>query len=134
MDRAGATIIHITGDPYGEAIKAAVGEGADIVFVDAPCSGTGTWRRNPEAKWTLDEARLKTFRAAQAQLLDRAAQLAKPGGRIVYVVCSVLPSESVAQIERFAARHAGWRTSKSIRLTPAQDGTDGFFAAILTRN
>ena len=134
MDRAGAKIIEIAGDPYGGAIKTAVGEGADIVFVDAPCSGTGTWRRNPEAKWTLDEARLKTFRAAQSQLLDRAAELTKPGGRIVYVVCSVLPSESVAQIERFTARHKGWQLTKSQRLTPANDGTDGFFAAVLTRN
>jgi len=134
MDRAGATIIQIVGDPYGEAIKLEVGEGADIVFVDAPCSGTGTWRRNPEAKWTLDETRLKTFRAAQTQLLDRAAELVKPGGRIVYVVCSVLPSESTAQVERFAARHPGWRLSKSARFTPAHDGTDGFFAAILTRS
>ncbi|MCE9523303.1 MAG: RsmB/NOP family class I SAM-dependent RNA methyltransferase [Alphaproteobacteria bacterium] len=133
LDRAGASIVQIAGDPYGEAIKASVGEGADIVFVDAPCSGTGTWRRNPEAKWTLDPARLKTFRAAQAQLLDRAAVLTAPQGRIVYVVCSVLPSESSGQIDAFLARHPGWSVSTAKRFTPAHDGTDGFFAAIFTR-
>jgi 16S rRNA (cytosine967-C5)-methyltransferase len=129
--RAGATIIDIVGDPYGGAIAAAVGEGADIVFVDAPCSGTGTWRRNPESKWTLDEARLANFRAAQVRLLDRAAKLAKPSGRIVYVVCSLLPSEGHEQIEQFITRNPAWRLANSTRLTPARDGTDGFFAAVL---
>lgn len=131
--RAGATIIDIVGDPYGGAISTAVGDGADIVFVDAPCSSTGTWRRNPESKWTLDEARLANFRAAQTKLLDRAVQLAKPGGRIVYVVCSLLPSEGVEQIEHFVARNPAWHLTKSTRLTPARDDTDGFFAAVLER-
>lgn len=131
--RAGATIIDIVGDPYGGAIATAVGEGADIVFVDAPCSGTGTWRRNPESKWTLDEVRLANFRAAQTKLLDRAVQLAKPGGRIVYVVCTLLPSEGGQQIDQFIARNPGWYLTKSTRLTPARDDTDGFFAAVLQR-
>lgn len=132
--RAGATIIETQGDPYGLAVKAAVGPGADAVFVDAPCSGSGTWRRNPEAKWTLDEQRLEGYRAAQVQLLDRAVELVHPGGRIVYAVCSVLPSERQAQIDAFIGRHDGWRVDGSLDLTPARDATDGFFAARLVRS
>jgi 16S rRNA (cytosine967-C5)-methyltransferase len=131
--RAGATIVEIVGDPYGGAINTAAGEGADVVFVDAPCSGTGTWRRNPESKWTLDEARLAAYRAAQAKLLDRAAELAKPDGRILYAVCSVLPQEGEVQAKAFVARHPNWRTARSLILTPARDQTDGFFAAELRR-
>jgi 16S rRNA (cytosine967-C5)-methyltransferase len=131
--RAGATIVDIAGDPYAEAIASRVGEGADIVFVDAPCSGTGTWRRNPEAKWTLDEQRLAGFRAAQTKLLDRAAELTRPAGRIVYVVCSLLPCEGADQMTAFIARNPAWRLIDTTRLTPAQNGTDGFFAAVLER-
>lgn len=131
--RAGATIVEIVGDPYGGAIKAAAGEGADLVFVDAPCSGSGTWRRNPESKWTLDETRLAAYRAAQTKLLDRAAELAKPTGRILYAVCSLLSQEGEAQVTAFAARNPSWRVAQSLMLTPARDQTDGFFAAELRR-
>ena len=148
-DRAGATIIEIAGDPY---VLALPGTGADVVFVDAPCSGTGTWRRNPEAKWTLTPARLDGYRAAQVQLLDRAAGLCAAQGRIVYATCSVLPSEGPAQVDAFLARHPGWSVKRATdiwtvatkttpptglarfgALTPAQDGTDGFFTAVLAR-
>lgn len=132
LARAGAGIVEIVGDPYGGAIKAAVGEGADLVFVDAPCSSTGTWRRNPESKWTLDEARLATYRAAQTKLLDRAADLAKPGGRILYAVCSILPEEGEAQTQAFLARHADWHPTSTLKLSPARDATDGFYAALLS--
>ena len=128
--RAGASIIEIVGDPYGGAITTAAGQGADLVFVDAPCSGSGTWRRNPEAKWTLDEERLHTYREAQAKLLDRAATLVHSGGRIAYAVCSMLPSEGEAQVAAFAARKTGWHVAEKQMLTPARDGTDGFFVAI----
>lgn len=131
--RAGASIIETIGDPYGAAVKAAVGHGADLVFVDAPCSGSGTWRRNPESKWTLDSKRLDGYLAAQAQLLDRAVALVRPGGRIVFAVCSVLPSERAAQVDAFVMRHPGWRPEAMLDLTPAQDATDGFFAARLVR-
>jgi 16S rRNA (cytosine967-C5)-methyltransferase len=130
--RAGAAIVEIVGDPYGGAIKAAAGEGADLSFVDAPCSGSGTWRRNPESKWTLDEARLAAYRVAQEKLLDRAAELAKPSGRILYAVCSLLPQEGVAQAHAYTARHPRWRLVKSLTLTPARDETDGFYAALLS--
>lgn len=129
--RAGASIVEIVGDPYGGAVVSAKGEGADLVFVDAPCSGTGTWRRNPEAKWTLDRERLASYSAAQIKLLDRAAELTKPGGRIVYAVCSVLPAEGEAQVKAFAARHPTWQVVSTQSLTPARDETDGFFVAVL---
>jgi 16S rRNA (cytosine967-C5)-methyltransferase len=131
--RAGAKIIEIVGDPYGGAIAAAAAGGADIVFVDAPCSGSGTWRRNPESKWTLDARRLEGYRTAQAKLLDRAVALTKPHGRIVYAVCSLLPSEGPGQVAAFLGRTSGWTMPKSARWTPACDGTDGFFVAILMR-
>lgn len=125
--RAGATIVEAGGDPYA----AGVVLGADAVFIDAPCSGSGTWRRNPEARWTLDSARLETYRAAQTQLLDRACELVRPGGRIVYAVCSVLPSERSEQIDGFIRRHPDWRIDATLDVTPARDRTDGFFAARL---
>jgi 16S rRNA (cytosine967-C5)-methyltransferase len=131
--RAGARIIEELGDPYGDGIRRAVGAGADVVFIDAPCSGSGTWRRNPEAKWTLDEARLQTYRTAQVQLLDRAVELVRAGGRLIFAVCSVLPCERQAQVDAFLQRHPGWRVDGVVDLTPARDQTDGFFAARLVR-
>lgn len=124
--RAGATIIEQAGNPYGAAVT-----GADVVFIDAPCSGSGTWRRNPEAKWTLDAARIESYRQAQTQLLDRAAEIVRPDGRLVFAVCSVLPSERLEQVDAFVKRHPAWRLDASLDLTPARDGTDGFFAARL---
>jgi 16S rRNA (cytosine967-C5)-methyltransferase len=104
-----------------------------VIFIDAPCSGTGTWRRNPEAKWTLDEARLAAYRAAQAKLLDRGAQLAKPDTRIAYAVCSLLKPEGEDQVHAFCVRHPDWKATAMQTLTPARDDTDGFFIAILDR-
>lgn len=132
--RSGATIITMAGDPYGERLTQLAGAGADLVFVDAPCSGSGTWRRNPEAKWTLDETRLQGYLAAQVQLLDRAAGLVSPAGRIVHAVCSILPEEGPEQAAAFCARHAGWSVSRTLQLSPASTDTDGFFAAELRRS
>lgn len=117
---------------------------ADAVLVDAPCSGTGTWRRNPEARWRIDPAQLERLAATQARLLDIAAALVSPAGRIVFVTCSLLDAEGSDQIDAFLARHAGWRPEtldlplgrsrgKGWRLSPFQDGTDGFFIARLSR-
>ena len=131
IERAGATIIDIAGDPYSESVKHRVGDGADLVFIDAPCSGSGTWRRNPESKWTLDAVRLDGYRSAQTQLLERAAALTGPRGRIVYAVCSVLPAEGPVQIESFCRRFPSWRTGMVRTLTPARSDTDGFFVAEL---
>ncbi|WP_427967477.1 RsmB/NOP family class I SAM-dependent RNA methyltransferase [Altererythrobacter sp.] len=115
---------------------------ADCVMVDAPCSGTGTWRRKPEAKWRLTPERLSRFSAAQDNLLDIAAKLTKPGGRIAYVTCSLLDAEGKDRIAAFLRRNPGWNPLEpglslgrihgaGIRLTPYHDGTDGFFIAIL---
>jgi 16S rRNA (cytosine967-C5)-methyltransferase len=117
---------------------------ADVVLVDAPCSATGTWRRNPEARWRLTPERLDRFAATQARLLDVAAQLVRPGGHLTYVVCSLLDAEGKDQVSAFLRRHPEWqsqpieagagrRHGEGLRLTPAHDGTDGFFVARLAR-
>jgi len=130
-ERAGATIIEVAGDPYADDLARMLGRGADLVFVDAPCSGSGTWRRNPESKWTLTPSTLARYGEAQVRLLDRARALVAPGGRIVYAVCSLLPAEGAGQAQAFCARHAGWHVARDMLLTPLASGTDGFFAAEL---
>jgi 16S rRNA (cytosine967-C5)-methyltransferase len=116
----------------------------DAVLVDAPCSGTGTWRRNPEARWRLTPERLARFSKMQSHLMDIAAGLVKPGGRIVFVTCSLLDAEGSDQASAFLTRHQGWSAEKldlplgrprgtGWRLSPFHDGTDGFFIARLTR-
>lgn len=114
---------------------------ADAVLVDAPCSGTGTWRRNPEARWRLTPAQLERYVAIQARLLDVGAALVRPGGRLVFVTCSLLDAEGADQAAAFLARHgAGWQPETptlpagtqrgpGLRLSPHHDGTDGFFIA-----
>ncbi len=117
---------------------------ADAVLVDAPCSGVGTWRRNPEARWRLTPAQLARLVALQARLIDLAAVLIRPGGRLVYVTCSLLDAEGPDQIAGFLTKCADWRAESlelsagsrhgdGLRLTPGHDGTDGFFVARLVR-
>ena len=117
---------------------------ADVVLVDAPCSGSGTWRRNPEGRWRLTPERLDRLIGVQQRLLDLGAELVKPGGRLVYAVCSLLSREGAGQIADFQSRHSSW-ISEETRiaggrvdgpgrlLTPGHDGTDGFFVARLRR-
>ena len=81
---------------------------ADLVLVDAPCSGSGTWRRNPEGRWRLMPERLERLTAAQQHLLDMAAELVRPGGRLIYAVCSLLSREGAGQIDRYLERHSSW--------------------------
>ena len=131
LQRSGASIVELAGDPYADALTERVVGGADLVFVDAPCSGSGTWRRNPEAKWTLDPARLDAYRTAQRRLLDRAADLVKPSGVIVYATCSLLPSEGPQQLIALAQRRPGWKAEIVQTMTPYRDRTDGFFVARL---
>lgn len=117
---------------------------ADIVFVDAPCSGTGTWRRNPEARWRLTHERLDKLVATQRHIMGLAAELVRPGGALVYVVCSVLDDEGANQIQAFLNAFSGWTTAPlalsagrprgaGLRLTPLADSTDGFFVAKMVR-
>jgi 16S rRNA (cytosine967-C5)-methyltransferase len=112
----------------------------DLVLVDAPCSGSGTWRRNPEGRWRLTPERLERETAAQARLLGIAAELVRPGGRLVYAVCSLLSREGAGQAAAFLSRHSSWTMHDPVTgagrpdgggrlLTPGHDGTDGFFIA-----
>jgi 16S rRNA (cytosine967-C5)-methyltransferase len=104
----------------------------DVVLLDAPCSGTGTWRRQPELRWRITPERLAELIATQDALLDQAAARVKPGGRLVYATCSVLPCENADRIARFLESHPGFSTSgEAFRASPLSTGTDGFFAAVL---
>jgi 16S rRNA (cytosine967-C5)-methyltransferase len=121
------------------------------VLVDAPCTGSGAWRRNPAAKWSLTPERLDQHLAAQKDLLAAAAPLVAPGGRLIYATCSVLPPENEAQIFAFLEAHSDFKPlpvnqvwaeviggpcpggEPYLRLSPASHETDGFFVAILER-
>jgi len=117
---------------------------ADVVLVDAPCSGSGTWRRNPEGRWRLTPERLQRVTKLQSRLLDIAVPLVKPGGTLVYAVCSLIASEGASQVATFLGRHSSWSAQEALGsigrkdgdgrlLTPGHDGTDGFFVARLQR-
>jgi 16S rRNA (cytosine967-C5)-methyltransferase len=152
LRRAGASIVQRRAlssarDPWVKRHAA----GFDRVLVDAPCTGTGTWRRNPDAKWRLREDDVAELTALQADLLASACRLVRPGGRLVYVTCSLLKDEDEDQVARFLAAHgdfallpiAGvWREAVGgaaptradmLRLSPARHGTDGFFVAVMER-
>ena len=126
----------------------------DRVLVDAPCTGTGTWRRNPDGRWTLSPLEIAELPPKQSEILDAAAKLVKPGGRLVYATCSLLPVENEERVAAFLAAHPDFSALPApqvwaeavgtpfpeaassgayLRLTPARHGTDGFFAAILER-
>ena len=146
-ERAGAGFIQtVLLDSGREASALGTHEGkADVVLVDAPCSGTGTWRRNPEARWRLTPDRLDRLVKEQARILDIAAPLVRPGGRLVYAVCALTDAEGKAQIDAFLVRHPGWRAlpqdmppgrpwGHGRLLSPRHDGTDGFFLAVLEKS
>lgn len=132
-------------DPGREIEGLANVSGAcDLVIVDAPCSASGTWRRNPETRWRLTPARLRQLAETQLRLLDIADQCLAPGGRLVYIVCSLLDIEGSGLIARFLAaapngfrpvaiEDAGRPHGAGRLLTTCHDGTDGFFFAILER-
>jgi 16S rRNA (cytosine967-C5)-methyltransferase len=144
-ERAGARMVETRLLDPGREMEALedLAGAADAVLVDAPCSGVGTWRRNPEARWRLTPGALDRLVAAQVRLLDLAARLVRPGGRVVYVVCSLLDEEGAEQFDAFLARHPrfaaaplelplGTARGQGLRLTPFRDGTDGFFIACAT--
>ena len=121
----------------------------DRVLIDAPCTGTGTWRRNPDARTRLQPTDLSELVEKQHTILATAAKLAKPGGRVIYATCSILREENELQIERFLAENAGYRVlpvpeiwpgptacpvqGPYLTLTPRLHNTDGFFTAVLER-
>ena len=112
---APASIIATSARPKGAGDTLAISTAsADLVLIDAPCTGTGTWRRNPDAKWRMRPGALEVRLKDQVTVLDRAAALVKPGGRIAYVTCSVLPPENGEQILDFIARHPGFRGGAAV--------------------
>ena len=128
-------------------IKRLAGK-ADRVLVDAPCSGLGTLRRNPDLKWRQSEASVAELALKQAAILDSAAKMVRPGGRVVYATCSLLTAENDAIIEAFLASHPDFTltpasevlakhgiemTGDTLRLLPHLHNTDGFFAAVLDK-
>ncbi|WP_343347076.1 RsmB/NOP family class I SAM-dependent RNA methyltransferase [Sphingomicrobium sp. XHP0239] len=144
-ERAGAVIETLLMNPPREAEALADFHGrTDGVLVDAPCSGSGTWRRSPELRWRLTPDRLDALVETQARILDLAAPLVRPGGRLVYATCSLIEQEGADQIERFLSRHSGWSVHHDLSfgrqsgagrlLTPGHEGTDGFFIAALLKD
>jgi len=143
---AGVTIAEtrlLNPDREAEALSDWAGA-ADRVLVDAPCSGTGTWRRNPEARWRLTPERLDRLVALQGRLLATAAALVRPGGTLTYVVCSLLDAEGRDGAGAFLADRPDWAfdpptltfgraRGPGLRMTPGEDGTDGFFVARFRR-
>jgi 16S rRNA (cytosine967-C5)-methyltransferase len=121
----------------------------DVVLVDVPCSGSGTWRRNPDTRWRQFGPTLDELTTTQAEILDRVAVAVKPGGRLVYATCSLYPRENEEQVSAFLSRHANYRViplptiwpegtpcpvkGDFMRLSPHRHQTDGFFAAVMTR-
>ena len=123
--RAGARV-QIVQDPAKSAPY-------DLILVDAPCSGSGSWRRDPQGKWALTAERLAGLLRVQADILDRCLPLLHPLGVLAYVTCSFLTEENEAQVQGFLQRHPEFRETGSRRFSPLQGG-DGFYIAMLTRN
>jgi 16S rRNA (cytosine967-C5)-methyltransferase len=154
LKRAGARNVQVL-QPGDAAAMTALGPRFDRVFVDAPCTGSGAWRRRPDAKWRLKPANLAQRQGEQQAILEAAAPMVKPGGLLVYATCSVLPEENGDQVASFLANHSDfatlpWRqawadgvggepptsadgSEEALLLTPARHGTDGFFIAVLRR-
>ena len=103
----------------------------DLVVADVPCSGSGTWRRTPDAKWRFDAAALQHLLTVQAQILDRVAPHVTPGGHLAYMTCSLLEGENQRQADAFVQR-AGFEPVAMRRFTPL-DASDGFFLALMRR-
>jgi 16S rRNA (cytosine967-C5)-methyltransferase len=157
LKRAGARNVQVR-SPRGEADVLAdlVGK-IDRVLIDAPCTGTGVWRRHPDAKWRMRPGALGIRVKEQAALLDQATRFVKPGGKIAYVTCSVLEAENGAQVRAFLARTPGWApvavtevalalgergevlraaalvTAEGMLFTPRRTETDGFYISLLAR-
>jgi len=154
LKRAGVRNVQVM-EAGDEAALSNIAGRFDLVFVDAPCTGSGTWRRRPDAKWRLKPEAIELRLAEQRAVLSLAAPMVKPGGRLVYVTCSVLSQENGEQVAAFLDQHpefkltpisAHWETRiggempasadgapETMLLTPGSHGTDGFFIAVLER-
>src|ERR1700753_3340771 len=157
LSRAGVHNCDIRTPRGAEDPVADIKASADLVLIDAPCTGTGTWRRNPDAKWRMRPGALEVRLKDQAEVLDRAAGMVKPGGRIAYITCSVLPPENGEQVRAFVERHpefsvvppeqtasvlwdkaeefaeAALESPEGWLMTPRRTGTDGFFVSVLRK-
>jgi 16S rRNA (cytosine967-C5)-methyltransferase len=155
LKRAGVRNVQVLDPGNAEALADLEGK-MDRVIVDAPCTGSGVWRRRPDAKWRLSPQMLEARLAEQRAVLDQAVPLVKPGGRLIYITCSVLPPENRDQVDAFIARHPEftlvpwtelWEqaafsaappqsadgSAETLLMTPRSFGTDGFFVAMLQR-
>jgi 16S rRNA (cytosine967-C5)-methyltransferase len=159
LDRSGARDVQLRPPKsVGNELEDLTGR-MDLVLIDAPCTGTGSWRRNPDAKWRMRPGALEQRVKEQAEILDRAVALLKPNGRIAYVTCSVLDEENGGQIRAFLARHPGFKqvppaevmsaalgerafmfrqailaSDEGLLMTPRRTDTDGFFVSILAKS
>jgi len=157
LSRAGVHNVEVRTPRGGDDPLSDIRASANLVLIDAPCSGTGTWRRNPDAKWRMRPGALEIRLKDQVAVLERAAAMVGPGGRIAYVTCSVLAVENGDQIRAFVARHpafsvippaetasvlsdkaedfakAALQTAEGWLMTPRRTGTDGFFVSILRK-
>ena len=146
-DRAGVRSLQVRTPLNPDPLKGLEGR-MDVVFIDAPCTGTGSWRRHPDTKWRLTPAALAKRQADQDAVLDDGAAFVKPGGRIVYVTCSVLSEEDEDRVEAFLARTPAFARRPAtadpaltpfltpagdLRLTPRLSKTDGFYVAVLEK-
>jgi 16S rRNA (cytosine967-C5)-methyltransferase len=154
LQRAGARNVQVLGADEGARLDTLKGK-IDGVVIDAPCSGSGAWRRNPDSKWRLTEKQLSIRIADQKAVLERGAELVKPGGRLLYITCSVLPEENDDQVQMFLRAHpdfspipyrdqwtkaigtvpprsAGFARD-TLLLTPHAHATDGFFIALMRK-
>jgi 16S rRNA (cytosine967-C5)-methyltransferase len=154
LKRAGARNVQVLPAAEPEALS-QLEKKMDRVVIDAPCTGSGVWRRRPDAKWRLSPEMLEARLVEQRAVLDQGAALVKPGGRLAYITCSVLPPENRGQMDAFLARHKDfklvpWRevweravqvvprpsadgSDETLLMTPLSHGTDGFFVAVLER-
>jgi len=157
LARAGARNVQVrTPKSVGTEIDDLMGR-LDLVLIDAPCTGIGAWRRNPDAKWRVRPSALEVRNNEQVAVLDRAAALVKPGGRIAYITCSVLDEENGTQVRAFVGRHSGFSvqppsevanalgeraylfrravllSGEGLLMTPRRTDTDGFFVSIVQR-
>ncbi|KAA5805129.1 RsmB/NOP family class I SAM-dependent RNA methyltransferase [Alkalicaulis satelles] len=159
LERAGVRNVQVRTGKEAEALGDLAGK-MDVVFIDAPCTGSGTWRRRPDTKWRLKDKALATRITQQDEVLAKAAKYVKPGGRMVYVTCSVLPEENGDRVSAFLAANAGFRAVPvmdalnasaqltedgalllaacegehgALQLTPARTGTDGFYVCVMER-
>lgn len=158
LTRSGARNVQVRSPKGKQDVLSDLEGKMDLVLLDAPCTGSGVWRRHPDAKWRMRPGALEIRQREQTALLDQAVRFVKPGGRIVYVTCSILDAENGAQIRAFLARNASFEivspdeavkalgengmifaraaklSAEGIQMTPRRTGTDGFFVSVLRKN